>query len=73
LSGARAPLEFPVTDEEEILSRAFIYTRSGKLGVRRKKNALGPKKMKMVVDRKRAPAYTNVTGDAVRGAPMTFL
>jgi hypothetical protein len=31
------------------------------------------KKMKKGVDTQRAPAYTNVTGDAHRGAPMTVL
>jgi hypothetical protein len=31
------------------------------------------KKAKKVVDRENARAYTNVTGDAHRGAPMTVL
>jgi len=31
------------------------------------------KKMKKVVDTRMGAAYTNVTGDAVRGAPITVL
>lgn len=39
----------------------------------REKECCPAKKIKKVVDRKKRPAYTNVTGDAHRGAPMTVL
>jgi len=42
-------------------------------GVPAKENRAAAKKAKKVVDSENARAYTNVTGDAHRGAPMTVL